>query len=223
MINFDTEKHLYTDNNGNEFTSVTRIIHKLSHVFDEDGNIIRAVAKRDGLTVEQVSDLWNKKSQDSLDKGKHIHKVFEDYVNTKMFNPNYSLLLNTFNRIIPKGRKESEIKIWNDKHRIAGTADLLVAHNGKISVFDYKTNMCINFHSKYGNKMKYPVGHLDDCEYNKYSIQLSFYAWMLEQRGENIDRLAILHVPNNNDIIYIPVFYARETIEKIVNILCKSF
>lgn len=217
MILFDADLHRYTDEQGNIYKSVTSILNDISHIFDETGEIIRRVALRDGLTVEDVREKWDRKAEDSRERGKERHKVFENYIEHKHFEPEFSFWIKEFNRLLPRGRKKSEVMVWNEKCLVAGIADLTVRHqNGSISIFDYKTNANINFFSKYNNKMKHPTARLDDCEYNRYTLQLSFYAWLFEQQGENIKHLAILHIPNPETLTYIPVFYAKETIEKII-------
>lgn len=61
-----------------------------------------------------------------------------------------------------------------------------------VDIDDYKTNEEIQMENKY-QKMKYPVNHLDDCNYNHYALQISLYAYMLEQQGYKVGDLSISH------------------------------
>ena len=54
--------------------------------------------------------------------------------------------------------------------------------NGDFLIDDIKTNKEIKVENKW-QKMKDPIKHMDDCNYNHYVIQMSTYAWMLEQFG----------------------------------------
>jgi ATP-dependent exoDNAse (exonuclease V) beta subunit len=51
----------------------------------------------------------------------------------------------------------------------------------ELVIFDYKTNKKINRISKYKNKLLSPLEHLDDCEYNKYTLQIWLYKLILER------------------------------------------
>jgi len=47
-------------------------------------------------------------------------------------------------------------------------------------IFDYKTDKEIRYENKYGSKMIGICSHLDDCEWNKYCLQVNLYKYMLE-------------------------------------------
>jgi len=51
-----------------------------------------------------------------------------------------------------------------------------------IDLDDWKTNAKIKTENKY-QKMLEPIDHLQDCSLYHYQIQISLYAWMLEQVG----------------------------------------
>lgn len=57
----------------------------------------------------------------------------------------------------------------------------------------HNTNGKLEFSNKY-QKAKAPIAHLDSCNGSKYRIQLSLYAWMLEQYGYKPRNLTITHV-----------------------------
>ena len=76
------------------------------------------------------------------------------------------------------------LAVSSESHTYLAGKSLIVTHN---------TNKKINT-SNIFNKMKYPVGYLDDCEYNHYWLQVSFYAWMLEQFGFKVKDLGFTHI-----------------------------
>jgi ATP-dependent exoDNAse (exonuclease V) beta subunit len=74
---------------------------------------------------------------------------------------------------------------------IVGDEDLLLCgmidqlfYNVKaneLQIWDYKTNKEINTYSKYKNKMTNGLNHLQECEYNTYSLQLGIYKKIIEK------------------------------------------
>tara|TARA_B100001758_G_scaffold247851_1_gene267751 strand:+ start:9273 stop:10100 length:828 start_codon:yes stop_codon:yes gene_type:complete len=84
---------------------------------------------------------------------------------------------------------------------LCGQADLVEIVNGTINITDYKTNKEIKekgFTNWEGitNKMFNPVNHLDDCNLNHYSLQLSLYAYIIKKHNPKlkIGKLTIQHV-----------------------------
>lgn len=75
----------------------------------------------------------------------------------------------------------TEFVIGDEDLKIAGTFDLLALNNetNEIELWDYKTDKEIKFHSEYNKKLN--VFNIDDCEFNKYSLQLSIYKYLLEK------------------------------------------
>ena len=50
--------------------------------------------------------------------------------------------------------------------------------------------------------MKSPLKHLDDCNYNHYRLQISTYAWMLEQEGYVVRSTRFTHLNKVYDFEY---------------------
>lgn len=107
---------------------------------------------------------------------------------------------------------------------IAGQSDLLLYNlaTGKLKFGDYKTDKDIKFENKYQTYLK-PIEHLQQCNYNKYSLQLSIYRYIFTKAlglsddifEENI--IIWLNKDNPNYIIH-EVPYLKEEVEKILNI-----
>ena len=80
--------------------------------------------------------------------------------------------------------------------------DMLV-YNTKLKQFeilDYKTNKNITHYSVYKSKMRYPVEHLDSCEVNTYSLQLSLYKYFIEKyTGIAIGACRVIWFNTKND------------------------
>ena len=87
---------------------------------------------------------------------------------------------------------------------LCGQADLVEVVNGYVNILDYKTNKEIKekgFTNWEGitSKMYNPVNHLDDCNYNHYTLQLSIYMYIILKHNPKLKpgKLTIQHVKFN--------------------------
>lgn len=88
-----------------------------------------------------------------------------------------------------------ELIIWNDDYTLCGTADKVWINTIDgirfIDIDDWKTNKEIKMPTRY--MMKAPLDHLSDVNYVHYTLQISIYAWMLEQVGFKVRNLYLTH------------------------------
>jgi succinate dehydrogenase/fumarate reductase-like Fe-S protein len=132
--------------------------------------------------------------------------------------------------------------IYNLPFGIAGTIDVVGIRNCKdliIDVEDFKSNLekGITFDTisrkgekyvHYNRYMKTPLDHLEACNYNRYCLQLSLYAFMLtEYLGGKIGRLAIRWIEMSQDgrvdfTSYIPVPYMKTEVSKLLIEHCQA-
>lgn len=86
-----------------------------------------------------------------------------------------------------------ELQMYNREYMISGTADKVFIHPDKrVDIDDWKTNKKIETTSKY--RMTGPISHIPDCNAQHYYLQISLYAWMLEQYGYRPNNLKFTHV-----------------------------
>ena len=112
----------------------------------------------------------------------------------------------------------------DDGLRLAGQVDLIVKQGNEISIVDYKTNKKIDLKSGYNSssrstaKMKFPLNNLDDCNYMHYTLQLSTYAWMLQQLNPNfvIKDLILVHFDHNDKQTVYHLDYLKEDVERML-------
>lgn len=98
-----------------------------------------------------------------------------------------------------------------NKGSVYGQSDRVwIGANKEVWIRDYKTNEKIEKENKF-QKLKYPLRHLDDCNYNIYSIQLSMYGWILEQYGYKVQDLALDHFEKS---VWVP--YLKREVESII-------
>ena len=108
--------------------------------------------------------------------------------------------------------------------RVAGQIDLLIKDGNDIIIADYKTNKEIKKHSYFDkNKfnrimMKYPLNNIEDCNFYHYSLQLSTYAYLLQQINPelNIKKLMLIHIDHDDKITEYTVEYLKNDVERML-------
>lgn len=92
----------------------------------------------------------------------------------------------------------------------------MVKYGNEVTIVDHKTNKNrlkggFNAVTRGTTKMQYPLNTIEDCNYGHYEMQLSTYAFMLQQRYPEyiIKDLILNHYDHNMKILYIIVFIER--------------
>ena len=88
----------------------------------------------------------------------------------------------SFGKLIPV---RAEIVVGDKEWGVTGMIDQLFFNekSGKLEIWDWKTNKAIKKENKW-QQFKEPLSHLDVCELNTYSLQLSFYKLIVERNTE---------------------------------------
>ena len=211
VITFNERFHLYnveSDRNV-KFISGTTFLKKFFPAFDSQ-TISLKYAEKHNLKQEDVLFQWKEKGRISAEEGTEVHKYMEDLFFDK--NP----VFNESNERVHKMQQQG-LSLWNNflmkeydlieaekivasiDLKIAGMVDLIGVHKqtGRLTLLDYKTNASFDFSNKW-QKALFPISHLDDTKYNKYSLQLALYQYIIEKEHyypsyPNIDRV-ILHI-----------------------------
>ena len=91
-VKFDEASHTYTHQDLGRFISVTTLLGKYKKPFERDLHATR-VAKREGVTIDVVLEMWEKEKNRACDKGTKIHKLLEDYITYGETQDDYGWLL----------------------------------------------------------------------------------------------------------------------------------
>lgn len=208
QITFVEETHKYFINGKPSAPiSVTGFISKLKPKFDED-KWAKLKAKKLGISVDEMKFIWSEKNLFSTTLGTCFHKIAEsvytgipytlksDELKHSLGEASYGDLKNILPILVDqfssfyKKTKDIIIPVKNeliigdlDDTRICGTMDMLVYNtkSKQYEIYDFKTNKDITYNSTYGEKFSRPLENLDVCEYNTYSLQLSFYKYIIEK------------------------------------------
>lgn len=172
---------------------------------------------------------WEKSKKEGLDRGSAWHKKEEEkalFIDKVYYEGKFISLSTSYRMARTKKFKLSrntkdgayvEMLMSHPLIEIAGQADQIfietVGRTRYLDIGDWKTNKKIDMYSRWNNKMKAPLEHLDYCDYSSYALQLSLYAWIAECHGFVPRHLALAHV--RNKIERIPVEYLRDEIFKI--------
>lgn len=204
------------------------------------------ISENEFNTVQQdILDEWQRNKLEACERGTRKHLDMENlFTNKKVtdlkrfgfggkfeVNTNQSLeshnqeLLDIERGVFP------EYLIYrispDKKFRLAGQIDLLIKDGNDIYLIDYKTNKSIDEKSFFDSKtkknkmMQYPLNNLMDCNKIHYTLQLSTYAWMLQQLNPNfkIKELKIIHFDHQGGQNEYVLEYLKDDVER----MCKDY
>lgn len=220
LITFRENDHTYHDKNGDELQSVSRLIKQYSHEFDPYGTILKKCALKKGISEKELKDEWEKNKNDAAAKGTLFHKDVENFIKTgEIAEGDNKKFIKQFKKVKFKGRIKSELIVGSIEDKIAGTVDIIEFLPGKnISIYDFKTNKELKKVGFFGKMMFPPVSHLPDCNFSHYNLQLSIYAYLMEERGYWINNLTIFFINyKTNKIDIIPLNYLRKEVVDLIN------
>ncbi len=191
--------------------------------------------KYKGMNQADILKAWDDNRDGAAQHGNSLHKPLEHYGKYFKIEPENEHLRPMIESIFSEktgyvGKYQEVILYINFKDQtgkyagIAGTVDeiLLVNKLGLIDIEDYKSNRNkgIEMYNEKGKTKKFPINHLQDCNYVKYSCQLSLYAFMYQNlTGGVIRSLNIRFIPPGNYLMHrkIPCSYLRTDIANMIN------
>ena len=193
-------------------------------------------------TQQDILDAWQQENFKSCERGTKIHAEIEQ----SMYNMGSNCSLKNFGVggkfVCEKGRTNLDLENGvypeylisrtskDGLLRIAGQIDLLVKNGNEITIMDWKTNKKIDLKSGFNTqtkttaKMKYPLNNLDDCNFMHYTMQLSTYAWMIQQLNPDfvIKDLILVHFDHNDNQTVYHLDYLKDEVERMLRFHKKS-
>lgn len=199
---FRPENHEYISTDGSEtsWLSVTSFLSNFKQPFDPEA-VSQRVSKSKkskwyGMTPEDIREAWKSEARRATDLGTWYHNQREadicglstiqrEGLEIPVFGPSVD---DTGIKHAPDQRLQEGIypehMVYLKSIGLCGQSDLVEVVRKKINITDYKTNKeiktsgFINWEGKV-TKMLPPIAHLDDCNFVHYSLQLSFYMYMI--------------------------------------------
>jgi len=210
IITFDEDAHRYTDNKGNEYRSVTKIIHSLFPEFERDKIAYfcarKRVMKEKGYATQDdcpvfevmaerdvVIQEWEDNKNQACDMGTQVHRYAECKMLAIDFDMEFTVpkgikLAKTVDKFLISLEKDYELVetekiVFCPSILLAGTVDLIMRNKKtkKLCVFDWKTNKQISMNDGYGKKGKLFLTHIENANYWTYAIQLNVYRWIMNK------------------------------------------
>lgn len=224
-VKFEEKRHIYMIGE-KKLTSVTTLINQLKPEKDWD-EIALKYSLKNGDTPEYWREKWKQEGIIGSEKGSEFHLYAENSLANKIYIPNESKLLDTQRRceltevnIVQALKKmmlmwnvfwvqagvnlipvRSEFITGDEELGIGGMIDQLFwnVKMKEFQIWDWKTNKEIKMSNKYQH-LKHPLSHLDECEYNIYSLQIAIYKYIIEKNlGIKIGSCYIGHFNERND------------------------
>jgi len=252
QITFYDDKHSYKiKGQPSAKVSVTGLVNTVKEPFDEE-KWAGIKAKELGFTPEQMKLLWKKNNQMATYQGSTLHNYIDNYyqnkvkpynrdlakailgdvLHDKMYG-NLKVLVKQFMNFY-NDTKDTILPVKNEfvvgdleDTRVCGMLDMLAynTETEKYEILDFKTNKRFSLVSEYEKKLQPPVQHLDECELNIYSLQLSLYKIFIQKYARIvIDKLKVVWFSVNNDnykIIELN-FYEDECLALMAEYLTKN-
>jgi hypothetical protein len=194
-LEFDATKHEYKVN-GKSISSVSHFYKKFSEPFDAD-KMATFVARKRGISKEEVLAEWASKRDMAAEKGTRVHLFGELYKKDSVPSDGLEEAIVKYWKDMPRHIKPvvSELRMFSEWYGIAGTLDTLLYDRKDKSfiIDDYKSN--IDLHKNYkGKKLLFPFNNMLDTPLNRYKIQLNLYKMLFEQCGYKVSKKRIIWI-----------------------------
>jgi len=214
-IKFIEKTHKYfLDDNGQELISATTFIKQFFAPFDKY-RIASELSEKNNQPVDFYLKEWERAGP----LGTLVHKYGENKIlgSTLPVAPDFEHKMlfkavdNVFKEQNPKFVFTERI-VGSSEIGIAGTIDLGINIKNKLFLGDWKTNKKIDLTGFQGKKAKAPIDYLDDCNYMKYTLQLSLYRFIIEEYyNEPIYGLKLIHLLRDGTyVVYDPEYLRNE-------------
>lgn len=197
---------------------------------------LQGINKQVYETERQLLDAeWKEKSNEAKEAGIKLHDTLHNMFCTNLAEVQTTFgidtesyhvkateaFLNTDKGIFPEFRMEIPL---DDDYCLVGIADLIIKDGNDITIIDWKSSDKISSKSRYDlskkrdKTFKYPINHLQDCDLVQFQLQISMYAWMLQQMNPefNIKTLKIIQVKDFKVKHEYIVEYLKKDVDKLI-------
>ena len=141
-------------------------------------------------TAEQILQEWDAKRAHACEMGTRVHYNQEVMINGSQ---DFQQPADDRERAIMSAGWQAmtdlsaagwqpvaaEKMVFSLEYKLAGTIDAIFQRGREILIVDWKTNEAIHRRNPYGQHFLPPANELEDCEFNKYAIQLNLYKRIL--------------------------------------------
>jgi hypothetical protein len=218
-----TDSHQYFKE-GVQYISVTTLRDSWFKKFDADETLrkmrLRPMGRYEGMTDEEIKQLWAAKGEVAAAQGTTLHKHIELYYKLEGVVDNsieYAQFL-TFVQDSSLVPYEIEWMVCDQETRVAGTIDFVAENkDGTIDLYDWKRSSKVNeYIQSYGHCLEPELCHIPDTTYWKYTMQLNLYRYIVEKMGKRVRNMFL--VCFHPDILSYQKYQVAEVdLEKVLN------
>jgi len=165
--------------------------------------------------------------------GKNISSLND--LDASPLKTDYPFIYNKLKPLVEGGATVlAEKRVYLSKYKLAGTIDCPIIKGKYFCILDWKSNAA-DMHDTPGyyqkvniggewiksdnwiiteDKFNAPISHIPASKFHTYCLQLSIYAYIMEQWGYTLiqNGLAIVHYPLNKEPVYLQVPYLRNEV-----------
>lgn len=234
-------KYFYKEAPELKLTSVSKIIELYHEKFDADKIAEKTAAKR-GVTKESLLEEWKETNSDAIKRGHKYHAYREN---------KYYEAGKISGSVVHRHKEEGTLKVGFDIEKLTpgiypelivdipefgviGTSDYVEIFPDKTFILrDLKTNKKLETEgfkvwdpiskTKKSKMMYAPISHIHDCNLGHYSVQLSIYAYALEDagftlrpNGLTIDHILFDEEQNPIDSIPYSINYLKKEVKNLL-------
>ena len=203
--------------------------------------LIKKLKLDEKLFLEKQNEIkseYERKRNESCERGVTIHSIFENsfYNRTKFDFSKYGYkdlagdftCIENRNTLDPGNGVYPEFLISvcskDGLLRVSGQIDCLIIQENDVYIIDWKSNKSIDKQSYYNRStkqyqmMKFPLNKRMDCNFEHYQLQLSLYAYLLQQINPkyNIKGLKLVHIDHDNKQHEYDVEYLKDDVERML-------
>lgn len=219
IIRFNQQDHSYVSikkEDERDWISVTSFIGNFKQPFHADKIAEKSSknkkSKWHGMTPSDIKEAWRSEANRATSLGTWYHNCREKDICEVETMERHGVVIPVVKPVEIDGVKISpdqklkdgiypEHLVYLKSAGLCGQSDLVEVVNGYVHITDYKTNKEIKLEG-YTNwegitqKMLPPVSHLDDCNLNHYTLQLSMYLYIILKHNPQLrpGKITIHHI-----------------------------
>jgi len=193
VMRFTESEHSYVDSQNTRYISGTTLVKSAFLPFDAAVVAAKCAASK-GKTPEALQAEWKASGEASREMGTRFHENMEATIlgkprpnpprNEREMNMTKAgvevckKLMVRFNQNL-----HTEMIVFSPFMRVAGSIDLLANNGNDYFLFDWKTNEQIKRENPWQSSSVWAIRDLQDCNFNRYSLQLSTYERVLRREA----------------------------------------
>jgi ATP-dependent exoDNAse (exonuclease V) beta subunit len=206
--------------------------------FDASILDVYSISKNDfNATQQSILDAWEAKRVEGQTRGTFLHDSLYKQISNNKYD--FSKLVEVHNPLTIQQSLDEAYGIYPEfpiqysfmDIVIKGRPDLIIKNENELSIVDWKTDEKIEQKSGFNTaiksnaKMLFPLNDIMDCNYFHYTMQLSLYAYILEQLYPklHVSNLMIVHFdPKGIQSLY-RLDYMKEAVVRLLKYANKMY